>query len=210
MSINVEPRSPTEGAQPQANAFGPDPTRLGEFLVSWLAAWDAHDVDAIASLCTDDVVWEDPIMFGRHAQGQEQIRAFSQMFFAAFPDVRFMPIGPPYVGRGVDGVVTIWRGTGTFSGEGLAAWPPGSRGPSYAPTGRRFDVEGVDIYEFRDMRIRRWRIVYDPLDFSRQLGLMPDPRGLPSRLLALAQRATAPLLRRREASSTARASARRA
>ena len=26
----------------------------------WVAAWNAHDADALVSFCTDDILWEDP------------------------------------------------------------------------------------------------------------------------------------------------------
>jgi hypothetical protein len=42
-----------------------------------------------------------------------------------------------------------------------------------APTGRRFEVEGVDRWEMRDGLIARYNTFYDALDMSRQLGYMP-------------------------------------
>lgn len=179
----------------------PEPGAVREFVAGWVAAWEAHDIDAIVALCTEDVVWEDPVMLGDHARGHAQIREFTEMFFASFPDVTFTPVGPPHFALGSESIMQAWRGAATFDGDPLPAWPPGSRGLSFAPTGRRFEIPGVDVYEFRDMRVRRWRILYDPTDLSRQLGLLPDPRGRAARLLELGQRASAPLLRRRARAS---------
>jgi SnoaL-like polyketide cyclase len=79
--------------------------------------------------------------------------------------------------------------TGTFTGD-LEVWGKrfGPTPPAYGPTGRRADIEGVDIYEFRDGLISRWTIVYDLLGLSRQLGIVPgtDNRMFP--LMVRAQR----------------------
>jgi hypothetical protein len=44
-----------------------------------------------------------------------------------------------------------------------------------APTGRRFEIEGVDRYEMRDGLIARYATFYDASDMSRQLGVLPPP-----------------------------------
>ena len=66
-----------------------------------------------------------------------------------------------------------------------------------APTGRRVDIEGVDLYEFRDGLISHWKIIYDLYDFTQQVGLLPPPnRGIPT-LMLRAQRLVAARQRRR-------------
>lgn len=142
------------------------------------------------------------------------------MFFRAFPDVRFEGVGAPYLAfpihrpagnraaaagsrtprpraYGGTALALRWRMTATFA-EDLALW--GKRfdptPPAFAPTGRRFDIQGVDFYEFRDGLVSRWTIVYDLFGLSRQLGLLPrtDSRMFP--LMLRAQRLMAAGLRR--------------
>ena len=64
-----------------------------------------------------------------------------------------------------------WRGTGTFTGP---LDPPG-----FAPTGARVAFEGFELLEFRDDRMCRLRIVYDMMDVSRQIGIVPRRPGEP-------------------------------
>ncbi len=60
--------------------------------------------------------------------------------------------------------------TGTFTGD-LQLW--GKPALAYAPTGRRVEIEGVDVYELRDGLICHWMIHYDLLGLSQQFGLFP-------------------------------------
>jgi predicted ester cyclase len=52
--------------------------------------------------------------------------------------------------------------------------------PGWAPTGRRIDVQGVDVYVFRGERLAEYRAHYDTAELARQLGLLPStaPRWL--------------------------------
>ena len=129
---------------------------LDDFLGRWETAWNTHDLDLLESLVTEDVVWDDPAMFGETVHGRGEFRAFTEIFFRAFPDIRFEGVGEPYLALEGAGIALPWRGTGTFSGE-LAFWGKryGSAPPTWAPTGRRVDIEGVDLYEFRDGLITR-------------------------------------------------------
>jgi len=171
---------------------------LDDFLGRWEAAWYTHDLDLLESLVTEDVVWDDPAMFGETVHGRGEFRAFTEIFFRAFPDIRFEGVGEPYLALEGAGITLPWRGTGTFSGE-LAFWGKryGSAPPTCAPTGRRVDIEGVDLYEFRDGLISHWKIIYDLYDFTQQVGLLPPPnRGIPT-LMLRAQRLVAARQRRR-------------
>jgi hypothetical protein len=73
-----------------------------------------------------------------------------------------------------------WRGTGTFTGR---MDPPG-----FAPTGRRWEIDGADFHEYRDGRISRLRVVFDLMSVSRQLGVMPTSGSRAERAMAAAQR----------------------
>lgn len=164
----------------------------------WLDAWNSQDLDALTSLVTDDVVWEDPAMFGETVHGRAEFRAFAESFLRALPDVRFDVTGPPYLAAEGMGLAVTWRMTGTFTGE-LAWWGKryGANPPAFAPTGRRVDLEGVDLYELRDGVLSRWTIVYDLLGLSQQLGLIPPPDSRVTRLQLRGQRLAAAWMRRR-------------
>jgi steroid delta-isomerase-like uncharacterized protein len=175
----------------------PRASELREFATRWLEAWNSHDLDTLESMVTEDITWDDPAQFGETVHGRAEFRAFTEDLFRGIPDVRFDPIGAPYLPLEGDGLAVRWRMTGPFTGD-LAVWGKrfGPNPPAYAPTGRRVDIEGVDLYEFRDGLISRWDIVYDLLGLSTQLGLMPriDGRMLP--LMVRVQRLMARLMGR--------------
>ncbi len=171
---------------------------LGDFLERWLTAWNTHDLDLLEALVTEDIVCEDPAMFGETAHGRHEFRAFIELFFRAFPDVQVESTGTLYLAHQGMGMALPWRLTGTFTGE-LAFWGKryGSKPPTLAPTGRAVDINGIDLYEFRDGLISRHTLIYDPVDFSQQIGLLPPlDRKLPAVML-LTQRLIASVQRRR-------------
>ena len=98
--------------------------RAGELdahLARWETAWNTHDLDGLAALVTEDIVCEDPAMFGETVHGRREFRAFAEMFFRAFPDVRLEGTGALYPALHGTGLALPWRMTGTFTGE-LAFW----------------------------------------------------------------------------------------
>jgi steroid delta-isomerase-like uncharacterized protein len=171
--------------------------QLEQFLARWEEAWNTHDLDALETMVTEDITWEDPAMFGETVRNRAEFRAFTETLFNAMPDVRFDGLGAPFLATEGDAIAVRWRWTGTFTGD-MEFWSKrfGAKRIAYAPTGRRVDLEGVDLYEFRDGLISRWTIVYDLMGLSQQLGLMPrmDTRMLP--LMVRAQRLAARFMRR--------------
>jgi hypothetical protein len=176
-------------------------SRAGELdalMARWEKAWNTHDLDLLERAVTEDIVWEDPAMFGETVHGRSEFRAFSEILFRAMPDVHFEDAGELHLALQGTGLALPWRMTGTFTGE-LAFWGKryGSQPPTWAPTGRRLDIEGVDLYEFRDGLISHWKIIYDLYGFTQQIGLLP-PADRPIPSLALrAQRLIASRQRRR-------------
>jgi hypothetical protein len=160
---------------------------LREFVGRWERAWNSHHLDELERMVTEDIVWDDPAMFGEIVHGRAEFRAFTETLFRGLPDVRFDGIGVPYLPLTGNGIALRWRMTGTFTGD-LALWGKryGSKPPTWAPTGRRVEIEGVDLYEFRDGLISNWTIVYDLLGFSQQIGIFPPNE---SRMLPLMLRA---------------------
>ena len=178
----------------------PRTAELRDFAARWLEAWNTHNLDALETMVTEDITWEDPAQFGETVHGRAEFRAFAADLFSGIPDVRFDLIGAPHLPLEGDGLAVRWRMTGTFTGD-LPLWGKrfGQNPPAYAPTGRSIDIEGVDLYEYRDGLISRWVIVYDLFGLSQQLGLLPpaDSRMLP--VIVRAQRLVARLRRRRGA-----------
>lgn len=128
----------------------------------WTRGWNEHDVDALLSMCSDDIVWDDPAL-PETVYGHAGVRGFLEAMFQTFPDVTvtgegkiFLTIGPH--------ALAPYRLTGTMKAD----WAP----RRLSATGRRVEYRGIDEWEFRDGLLCRYDTHYDSLDAVRQLGLL--------------------------------------
>ncbi len=151
---------------------------LDEFMTAYLEAWNSHEPEQLLELMAPDIVYDDSA-WPQTMRGHEDVRAFLKHTWTAFPDMRFELLEGPY--QLDDSKAAFWwRGTGTLTGP---LDPPG-----FAPTGKRFDIDGADFHEYRDGRIRRLRIVFDLNGASQQLGLVPAAGSRAERLAVVLQR----------------------
>jgi predicted ester cyclase len=111
------------------------------------------------------------------------VREFLEALWRAIPDMAFELLDGPYIIPGEPRASFHWRGQGTFTGR---MDPPG-----FAPTGRRWEVDGVDFQEYRNGRIVNLRVAFDMMTVSRQLGVMPAAGSRGERVLAAVQRRVA-------------------
>ncbi len=150
-----------------------DAPELDAFFRSWDLAWNTHDIELVGTLVTQDILCEDPAMFGQTVESREEFKAFLEHLFLAFPDVRLEATGDLYLVLEGNGIALPWRMTGSFSGE-LRAWSKDPQAQTHItpPNGKSFDIEGVDLYRFRDGLLCDYKIVYDLLGFSAQVGLL--------------------------------------
>ena len=148
----------------------------------WFDAWNAHDPDAIAELCSDDVVWNDPGLPAT-AHGRDGVRDFTSAMFRAFADFTFEEVEPPYLSGWDPVALSQYEVRGRMTGP----WEP----LRMAPTGRSFSVRGIDRWEFRGDQLSRYDTFYDALDMARQLGFLPPAASLRERMLARLQNAQA-------------------
>jgi hypothetical protein len=150
-----------------------DAPELDAFFNSWDRAWNTHDIDLLGTLVSENIRCEDPAMFGQTVESREEFLAFLGHLFVAFPDVRFEATGELYLALKGNGIALPWRMTGSFSGE-LRAWSKDLQAQTHItpPNGKAFDIEGVDLYQFRDGLLCDYKIVYDLLQFSAQVGLL--------------------------------------
>ncbi|EUA00525.1 snoaL-like domain protein [Mycobacterium kansasii 824] len=58
---------------------------LRNWAEKWLKAWNSHDVDAVTAVVTDDIVYEDPSMFGQHIIGKPDFGPFCKCFGGPSP-----------------------------------------------------------------------------------------------------------------------------
>lgn len=145
-------------------AAGLDPAFVEEWARRFMAGWNASDSDAVAALCSEDVVWHDPVLPGP-ARSRDDVREFVTATGRAFPDFRLEWRSAPWISPADPVVLIRQRMTGTMRGTwsytGLNA------------TGRPFEALGVDEFWFRDGLLWHCRSYYDRLDMARQLGVVP-------------------------------------
>lgn len=178
----------TDGAHPAEAAGRPVDAAWFE---AWgnrlLSVWNDHDTTVLPELVTEDVTWVDPAR-PNALQGVDAVRRFMEDSWRGMPDLHFDTAGPNCFAGNEPVVLTPWRMTGTHLGQ----FDP----PGYAPTGRHFDVEGVDRYTFRNGRLAVYRAYYDVQDLAQQIGLLPPPGSRTERTLVVLQRASVNLRRR--------------
>jgi steroid delta-isomerase-like uncharacterized protein len=158
------------------------------FAGHWLAGWNNHDVEALVGLCTEDVLWEDPALPGPE-RGRDAVREYLRGTWSMFPDLSFTLPEPSMLALEGPRAAQVWVMTGTMLGSDPWA--------GFAPTGKRIEIEGIDIYEFRGGLVSRYRGRYDLAEVARQLGLAPARGGRPERVMAFMQRTSMRLRRRR-------------
>jgi steroid delta-isomerase-like uncharacterized protein len=141
----------------------------------------------MAQMLTDDIIWADPAL-PEPLRGVAAVQEFMRASFRTFPDLRFGEPDPPHLSAAGDQVAWAWIMRGSMRGS---ADPPG-----FAPTGRRMQVDGVDLWRIRDGRITRYRAFYDTTDLARQLGIAPQAGSRAERAAVALQRLQARLRRR--------------
>jgi steroid delta-isomerase-like uncharacterized protein len=108
---------------------------LEELLEAFADAWNRHDVDALMSMMTEDGVFEASAggeVNGERYEGHRAVRAAYESVFAQYPDARWANARHFVNG---DRGVSEWTFTGTLS------------------DGRRVEVNGCDLFVFRDGKI---------------------------------------------------------
>lgn len=150
------------------------------FLEDYMKAWNDHDIDKILSMLTDDVVWTHPFTI-EPLRGKDAVRADLSETYRSFPDLHF-PVEDSEVFLTDDHsrAVTTWTLVATMTEQ--------SQG--FEPTGRIARISGLCVYKVRDGLISEHTIVYDGLEFTRQLGLLPREKSLTFKALLELQRLT--------------------
>jgi steroid delta-isomerase-like uncharacterized protein len=128
-----------------------------------LARWsfemlNTHDVSVLRQFWTDETVERFP---DRTRRGPDEMAAYFQEVFDALPDFHMEVI---HVTEQDDHVFVQWKLTGTHSGATYQG---------IEPTGRRIELDGIDHFVIRDGKVASNFVVFDQMQFARQLGLLP-------------------------------------
>ncbi|QZT60792.1 ester cyclase [Mycolicibacterium austroafricanum] len=113
-------------------------TDLAGYPARYFAAWTQRDLAIALDVVAEAVDWQDPSL-PAPITDHEGATDFFRAAWKGFPDMAFHAIGEPLVDAANNRVTQEWRMTGTHTGEGF---PPG-----VPPTGKPFDVTGMDVWE---------------------------------------------------------------
>jgi steroid delta-isomerase-like uncharacterized protein len=161
-----------------------------ETLRRWYEAWNAHDVESISALMTDDVRYEDPSAPAEVLNGRAAVEEYVRRAFAGIPDLRLDKL-EEWVTPGGAVISSYFRFSGTFRAPLTApALPP------LAPTGGPLEMFGMDRSEIRDGRLARHQIFWDMVELGRQLGAYPARGSRAEKLARRLQHITARGVRR--------------
>lgn len=133
-------------------------SQMSEVLEDLAAAWTAHDIDRVLSLCADDCVYEDVTMAAVN-RGKAELKAFAGAVLAAFPDFK-MKLTSGFAAGNRAGAE--WTMSGTHKGDL----------PGMPATGKTFVVRGASICEVDERKIKRNSDYWDMVTFLKQIGLM--------------------------------------
>lgn len=148
-----------------STATQPPETATNSELIRWaFDTLNAHDVAPLRQFWTATTVERFPT---ETAVGVDQIAAYFQAAFDAVPDFHMEIQGLAEQGNDV---FVRWHMTGTHTGT---PWQ------GIAPTGRSIALDGIDHFVFRDGAVESNFVVFDQLQFARQIGMLP-PDGSPA------------------------------
>jgi steroid delta-isomerase-like uncharacterized protein len=135
--------------------------QLEATIAAYNDAWNAHDVDRIASMHAPDMVFENHTA-GERADGVEALKHIARIF-ESWPDIAF-ETRRLYVRE--DLVVQEWTATATHV-------KPITRGDIVAePSGKRIEWKGMDVIPFEHGKVKRKDVYSDSVSILRQVGLL--------------------------------------
>jgi steroid delta-isomerase-like uncharacterized protein len=120
------------------------------------------DLDVADEIVAEDVAFIGPNYWGEVVQGREGFKGFVRYLRSAFPDITFTVHDEV---ADASRVATSFRFTGTHLGQWM----------DLAPTGKRIDLAGADLFRIDNGRITEIRVFYDTLGLMQQLGVAPAP-----------------------------------
>jgi steroid delta-isomerase-like uncharacterized protein len=159
-----------------------------DFADRWQKAWNSHLPERVTALCSDDVLWDDPLT-EQPERGRPAVAEYLRQTWRAFPDLTFSWPEGPYASFDGHKLALHWHVTGTMLGP---MQPPG-----FAPTGRRAELDGVDLLELRDGLVCAYHGFFDVRGVAQQIGVLPGPGSAGERIAVRLQRLQARLRGRR-------------
>jgi len=122
----------------------------------WAEGWSSHDMERVASVFTDDCIYED-VALGVVNRGKEELKAFGNGFIEGVPDLK-VDVTSRFATAEMAAVE--WTMSGTHTGDL----------PGMPATGRSFSLRGASVFRIRADRLMRCNDYWDLATFQKQLG----------------------------------------
>jgi steroid delta-isomerase-like uncharacterized protein len=129
---------------------------LSNALDEWAEGWSNHDMERVASVFTDDCIYED-VALGVVNRGKDQLKAFGNGFIAGVPDLKVEVTSRFASG---DKAAAEWTMSGTHTGDL----------PGMPATGKTFSLRGASAFQLQGNRVIRCSDYWDLATFQKQLG----------------------------------------
>jgi steroid delta-isomerase-like uncharacterized protein len=163
-------------------AIATPPTgRSNSELIRWsFDQLNRRDVSALKQFWGADTVERFP---DRTCRGTEEITQYFEDAFAALPDIHMEIVSLAEQG---DDVFVQWKLTGTHTGpvQGIEG------------TGKRVELDGIDHFVLRDGNVVSNFVVFDQMQYSRQLGILPSQDSVADKAMKAAFNARTKLVER--------------
>jgi len=128
-------------------------------LIRWaFEILNTRDVQPLRALWTEATVERFPSVT---LQGVDAMADYFQALFDALPDFHMQVLT---IAESGDDVFVHWHLTGTHTGGRLEG---------IDPTGRAVAVDGMDHFVVRDGTVATNFVVFDQMQFARQIGMLP-------------------------------------
>ncbi len=167
--------------------LGHDVSWVLDWTRKWWYSWLVRDMDLAAEICTPDLVYKDPVCFGKPLVGFQEFVDYNFAFFDALPDLRYDPLpGQSFLQINPDGsaqMMVRYIGTGHWDGP-LKMYPFDDSAAAIPGNGAFMQCSAVDRYYWdADHRLHRGETLWDGFDVLQMSGLMPRGEGLTMKLL---------------------------
>ncbi|HEX8207235.1 MAG TPA: ester cyclase [Solirubrobacteraceae bacterium] len=139
-----------------------------DVVLGLVAALNAQDYEALRAGYADDV-WER--FPDATVRGPEAIMEYFRAVHAALPDLH------------IDVLHTAEEGESVFMRSEITGTHTGAPFAGLLPTGKPIRIAAIDHFTIRDGKMASNFVVFDQMEFGRQLGLMPPDGSAPDRAL---------------------------
>jgi steroid delta-isomerase-like uncharacterized protein len=139
------------------SATATEATRLAE---AYSAAWNAHDIDAILSMHTEEMVFHLHLPGYEEVTGEDELRRHFGLFFSLWPDLEFRS-------ERLATCENLFANEMTMSGTLVSPMPVG-RG-TIQPNGERISFDAVDVIPIREGKVTRKDTYIDAASLLQQL-----------------------------------------